>query len=1082
MSIRDDFFAAQAKASLWDVAVSIKRGNPLPLDANAVYASYGEFIETKIVDDKSVDVYTAGSLLEYAKTNPVAYPGQICAVVDVNETKIYYLDQNLDIQPVGIIPTGDNKSIEVAENGTVSIFGFDDLTNDKVRYLPVTKLAGEGEDAHLEIEWVAESEIAPELVAGLGIEVDGTEISAALASETKLADAAAAPETGYATVAVRADKDGNLAVVLPVDTVHIAEAVAEASHLKREIVDVLPDPANADENTIYMIKAGGASNVSYKDIGKGYFNAIDYTYVTSLDGEKYAYEITAAPGTKIKLSTGVSNYTASVYVKNGDVYGEGGAPNFSLNTGDNSEQNGEFTDYFDYLTIPKDAQVENGLATCLVVFDVSWEALNTIVPVQEGGDQYREYMLFNFGTEDEPNWQFEQIGDTSVSLDGYATEEYVDGKIQEINTALGEHAQEAKNTYATKTALKEVSDNLANNYMTAGDIAATLANYTTDGELAEHAQYAEETYAKAADVYTTEQIDEKIGTPGIPAEKDEEGNETKPAVPGTGIFANVYSKTEVTELIADITGGESAADVKAELKEYKSTNDATVKTITDEVWGKDITDFTKASRIDNLETNVGTNTTDISNLKGIVNGHNGNDGLVNKVAVLEAEVYADKTAAESRIDGLETSLGVLSTTVGGHTTKLSTLETVTIPGLDGRIGANETAVQNILKSIGTVPTGKTVMGLIGSVPEGETVIDLINAVDEKIGKIDLTPYALVTSVEEIYKKDAEGKETGLLVDEIARATGAEAALGERIDGALELIGGNTTAIATLVGNDKEKSVRTIATEVANELEHLKRKIVTELPAVEDADKDTIYMVKTALTPIEVQEGTFLSGSVGSSGLSPFDNTDTDAVVYEVQPTTKYAIANFKAGYVLKNDGEGVTSSTVLQEIDSGDNTVITEQEAKFLVLNVDAGTRPVVSSSATEGDMYKEYMLIDGAFEQIGDTSVSLEGYATEEFVTSQGYITNAALNGYATEQFVLDKGYQNADQVNALIDAKEYQLPIATNTVLGGVLSSAEGTANKVTVEATGTMKVTKITTDILANGSEELILFGGNSGATNA
>ena len=123
MSIRDDFFAAQAKASLWDVAVSIKRGNPLPLDANAVYASYGVLVSTEVVDGVEKNTYTPGSLLEYAKTNPVAYPGQICAVVDVNKTTIYYLDQNLEIQPVGIIPTGDNKTIEVTESGAISLFG-----------------------------------------------------------------------------------------------------------------------------------------------------------------------------------------------------------------------------------------------------------------------------------------------------------------------------------------------------------------------------------------------------------------------------------------------------------------------------------------------------------------------------------------------------------------------------------------------------------------------------------------------------------------------------------------------------------------------------------------------------------------------------------------------------------------------------------------------------------------------------------------------------------------------------------------------------------------------------------------------
>ena len=55
MSIRDDFFANKAVGALWDVAVSIKRGNPLPLDSNSVFASY-----------EALETYVAG---------PLAYPG-----------------------------------------------------------------------------------------------------------------------------------------------------------------------------------------------------------------------------------------------------------------------------------------------------------------------------------------------------------------------------------------------------------------------------------------------------------------------------------------------------------------------------------------------------------------------------------------------------------------------------------------------------------------------------------------------------------------------------------------------------------------------------------------------------------------------------------------------------------------------------------------------------------------------------------------------------------------------------------------------------------------------------------------------
>ena len=103
MSIRDDFFANQAVAALWDVAVSIKRGNPLPLDSNSVFKSYAD-----------LETYASGVL---------AYPGQIVAVVNVDSTEIYFLDQELAIKPVGSVPAADNKSIEVVD-GVLSIHNY----------------------------------------------------------------------------------------------------------------------------------------------------------------------------------------------------------------------------------------------------------------------------------------------------------------------------------------------------------------------------------------------------------------------------------------------------------------------------------------------------------------------------------------------------------------------------------------------------------------------------------------------------------------------------------------------------------------------------------------------------------------------------------------------------------------------------------------------------------------------------------------------------------------------------------------------------------------------------------------------
>lgn len=113
---REEFFNKKANASLWDVAVSIKRGNPLPLDADSIFESY--------------------AALESYAADVLAYPGQIVAVVEEDATGIYYLDQNLAIQPVGVIPAGDNKSIEMDEN---DVFALHDFGKAFYKYIPEEK-------------------------------------------------------------------------------------------------------------------------------------------------------------------------------------------------------------------------------------------------------------------------------------------------------------------------------------------------------------------------------------------------------------------------------------------------------------------------------------------------------------------------------------------------------------------------------------------------------------------------------------------------------------------------------------------------------------------------------------------------------------------------------------------------------------------------------------------------------------------------------------------------------------------------------------------------------------------------------
>ena len=103
MSIREDFFNKKKDAALWDVAVSIKRGNPLPLDSNSVFES-------------------TQSLIDYIN-GPLSYPGQIVSVVEEDKTSLFYLDQNKNHQPIGLpLIITDDKTIE-NKDGVLQLLG-----------------------------------------------------------------------------------------------------------------------------------------------------------------------------------------------------------------------------------------------------------------------------------------------------------------------------------------------------------------------------------------------------------------------------------------------------------------------------------------------------------------------------------------------------------------------------------------------------------------------------------------------------------------------------------------------------------------------------------------------------------------------------------------------------------------------------------------------------------------------------------------------------------------------------------------------------------------------------------------------
>lgn len=148
--------------------LNFRRGNPNPLDNSSVWGSLE-------------------AAQNYAQTDPVAYVGQILTVVEdvtVDETTVktataYVIDNEAgDLKEVGSSPVGDEKTITVSEDGTVSLYGIaglaltreeEDGSTTNISYQPLL--------VNGKLTWVEPSATT---VEGLATEIEGlkTRISA----------------------------------------------------------------------------------------------------------------------------------------------------------------------------------------------------------------------------------------------------------------------------------------------------------------------------------------------------------------------------------------------------------------------------------------------------------------------------------------------------------------------------------------------------------------------------------------------------------------------------------------------------------------------------------------------------------------------------------------------------------------------------------------------------------------------------------------------------------------------------------------------------------------------------------------
>lgn len=508
----EEFFAQKANGALWDVAVSIKRGNPLPLDSNSVFDSYA-----------ALETYAAGVL---------AYPGQIVAVVNTDSTGIYYLDQNLAIQEVGKIPTGDEKSISII-NGKVQIKNFGDhyfkyVAADPVlsnTYATSTTLPADAADGTFAKVGTAETFVYYKKVGGVWGTTEETPKASSYVKTTGFVD-------GLQPKVVLKEGSANeyeLAWYEP--STETIEGVSSKVAAVDSKVNTVSDIAASNKEQINGVKndlfGEGGTKTDPKEGSLG----------------KDLADVVAAVG---NADSGLTKSLADL----------------TTEVGKKANAEDVYTKTQTDTKIGEAVAAQGHMKTQVVEDIAQMTETNVLYLVKDdtvtGVDQYNEYILIN-GT---PTL----IGSTSTDLTGYA--KTADQKV--ITDALSGRIKTLEAIDHDLYALKSETVAKAAYDTKIGEIETALGEKLVAADLAD--------YAKTADVNST--IDTKISTAiGTKPTKGEDGNYTG----ATGIYTDIYIKDEVTKLIADITGGQSAADVLASLNAYKTTNDARVKVVEDQL-------------------------------------------------------------------------------------------------------------------------------------------------------------------------------------------------------------------------------------------------------------------------------------------------------------------------------------------------------------------------------------------------------------------------------------------------------------------------------------------------------------------